>query len=138
MKKRYLVIGAIGLPSLITTGFILAVTLSRRKYHGLIVIIGAGIAGASAAAELKRNGQRFLIVETGSQVGGRITNARFANISAELGENWILGYTQGDELEKLASDITLKGVPIDFRDVAFYKDGKKVNVEVADAKFRSV
>ncbi len=50
-----------------------------------MVIIGAGIAGASATAELKCADQRFVVVEARTQVGGRMTNTRFARVSAQLG-----------------------------------------------------
>ncbi len=137
MRKRYIVVAVIGVCALIATIVALAVTLSRRNggRDGLVVIIGAGIAGASAAAELKRAGQPFVIVEGRSQVGGRMTNTLFANVSVELGANWIHDYTARGELEELASRIDLNGVPTDFSDSAYYSDGSKVSASVEKTKF---
>ncbi len=137
MRKRFILVAVIGVCALIATIVALAVALSRRNggRDGLVVIIGAGAAGASAAAELKRVGQRFLIVEARSQVGGRMTNARFANYSVELGANWIHEYTARGELEKIASGIDLNGVPTDFADYAFYVNGSKVSASAETTRF---
>ena len=59
-----------------------------------VIVIGAGIAGLTAAVELSKAGVRVLIVEARDRIGGRIfTESGGARGSAiELGAEFIHGY----------------------------------------------
>lgn len=93
----------------------------------LIIIVGAGIAGASAALELSRAGRPFLILEAQDVVGGRIVQGKLGSLSVELGANWIHDYGEGHEVESIASQLNLGGTPTNFEDRAYYSDGIKVS-----------
>lgn len=145
MKKRFIVCAVIGVCALIAGVVAIAVVLTRRngnsssadgKDEGLIVIIGAGITGATIASELKRYGRQFMIVEGKDQVGGRLINTKFGNnINVELGANWIHNYVDDGEFEKLATSLNLDGVPTDFTDAGRYADGEILDSTASAASF---
>ena len=62
-----------------------------------VIIVGAGIAGISAAATLHAQGQTsFVVLEASRRVGGRIHSVEFgdpsvARLRVELGAHWISG-----------------------------------------------
>jgi phytoene dehydrogenase-like protein len=56
-----------------------------------ILIIGAGLAGLSAAAELNRLGHRPLVLEASDRIGGRLRTDRSAGFPMELGAQVLLG-----------------------------------------------
>ena len=59
------------------------------------IIIGAGIAGLTAALELKKAGEEFLILEAGNEVGGRAKTAKTqSGLEFNEGANW---FHSGDD-----------------------------------------
>ena len=61
-----------------------------------IIVIGAGVAGLSAAQELKKAGHEVLVLEASNRIGGRIwTDRNFANFPIEDGAEFI----HGDKVE---------------------------------------
>lgn len=54
-----------------------------------IVIIGAGLAGLTAAHELRRSGRRVLVLEARSEVGGRTRSQPVDDAIADFGGQWI-------------------------------------------------
>ncbi|MEO1718375.1 MAG: FAD-dependent oxidoreductase, partial [Planctomycetota bacterium] len=62
--------------------------INSRDEH--VLIIGAGAAGLTAAAELDRAGVSFELVEASEKIGGRLrTNQTFAEFPISLGAEWI-------------------------------------------------
>lgn len=58
------------------------------------LIIGAGMAGISAARDLHDAGQAVTVLEARSRIGGRIhTDRNFADFPIELGAEFIHGDT---------------------------------------------
>ncbi|MFE0426710.1 flavin monoamine oxidase family protein [Streptomyces sp. NPDC058953] len=53
------------------------------------IVVGAGLAGVTAARELRAQGRRTLLLEAGDRVGGRIRTEEFAGRPVELGGAWI-------------------------------------------------
>lgn len=59
-----------------------------------IVIVGAGLAGVSAAVKLMENGfEDVTILEAEDRVGGRIYSVPFANGLIDMGAQWVHGET---------------------------------------------
>ncbi len=56
------------------------------------IIIGAGMAGLSAALELKKRGASFVILEAADEAGGRAITRRLpSGVDADLGAHWMHG-----------------------------------------------
>jgi len=56
-----------------------------------IIVIGAGVAGLTAATELKRMGKNVLVLEARDRLGGRIFSQKVKHESYDLGASWIHG-----------------------------------------------
>lgn len=73
-----------------------------------VIIIGAGIAGITAALTLQNNGIDVLILEARGRIGGRITKAEeFSDIPVDLGASWIHG-VNGNPLFEIAQKMNIK------------------------------
>ncbi|GAA2053410.1 FAD-dependent oxidoreductase [Nocardiopsis rhodophaea] len=59
----------------------------RRCYD--TIIVGAGLAGLTAARELRRKGRRVLILEARNRIGGRAWTDRFNDYEIERGGAWL-------------------------------------------------
>ncbi|KAH8385090.1 hypothetical protein KR200_003881 [Drosophila serrata] len=99
-----------------------------------IVIIGAGMAGLSAANHLLQNGcDDFLILEARGRVGGRIVSIPLSNNQKiELGANWIHGVL-GNPIFELAVQhglVSVVNVPKPHKVVATTEDGHQVPFSV--------
>jgi monoamine oxidase len=69
-----------------------------------VVVVGAGLAGLTAAREVTRNGRSVLVLEARDRVGGRVlTHALSGRAYAELG-GMFTGPTQ-DHIQALASEV---------------------------------
>ena len=79
------------------------------------VVIGAGIAGASAARVLRDAGLEVTVLEARGRVGGRIWSNEDWGVPVELGAAWIHG-TGGNPLVPLARAAGLGLVPTDYDD----------------------
>jgi monoamine oxidase len=90
----------------------------RRERHTDVVIVGAGLAGLSAARTLAASGVDVLVLEARDRVGGRTyTRAASDGTLLDLGGQWI-GPTQ-DLLAALAEDAGVATFPS-------YVDGENI------------
>ena len=72
-----------------------------------VVVIGAGIAGLSAASKLHKSGQvEACVLEASERVGGRIHSGKIGENEVEFGAAWIHG-TVGNPVFDLACDLGL-------------------------------
>jgi monoamine oxidase len=53
------------------------------------IVVGAGLAGLSAARRLAQAGRRVLVLEARSEVGGRTRTRRLEGVTADFGAEWI-------------------------------------------------
>ena len=64
--------------------------LSKPTEQVDVVVVGAGLSGLYAAAELHRQGASVRVLEARKRIGGRIHSAALANgVVADLGAQWI-------------------------------------------------
>jgi monoamine oxidase len=76
----------------------------RRRRRADVIVIGAGLAGLTAAREVLRGGHSVLVLEARNRVGGRTLNHKIAKGKiAEVGGEWV-GPTQ-DHLMALAAEL---------------------------------
>ena len=79
------------------------------------IVIGAGIAGAAAARDLRAAGLAVTVIEARDRVGGRIWSTDEWGVPVELGAAWIHG-TRGNPIVPLARSAGLGLVPTDYDD----------------------
>ncbi|KAK3919508.1 Peroxisomal N(1)-acetyl-spermine/spermidine oxidase [Frankliniella fusca] len=114
--------------------------LSEDRKRVKILIIGAGMAGLSAANHLAKNGMTdFLVLEASNKIGGRIFSAQTGKHRLELGANWIHGVL-GNPLYEIAIAnglIDIVHVPKPHRIVAATEDGKQVPFGVLQEMYQA-
>ncbi|WP_109485923.1 flavin monoamine oxidase family protein [Occallatibacter savannae] len=86
-----------------------------------ILVIGAGMAGLTAARRLAEAGRQVLVLEARDRVGGRIRTIREGDQILELGAEFIHGHPP--ELWDLIREAGLSTYPIDGTDYC-HRDGK--------------
>lgn len=89
-----------------------------------VAIVGAGLAGLTAARELERSGVDAVVLEAGAEVGGRTRNHVFSDGTVvEVGGQWI-GPTQ-DRLAALAAELGVATFPTwDYGEHLLHRDGR--------------
>lgn len=86
-----------------------------------VIIVGAGISGLSAAAELERNGVAPLVIDSSDRVGGRIQSDEVDGFIMDRGFQVIL--SSYEQTARLISGIKLSP----FKSGALIWDGKSLN-----------
>jgi monoamine oxidase len=86
-----------------------------------ILVIGAGMAGLTAARQLAEAGRKVLVLEARDRVGGRILTLRDDGEILELGAEFIHG--RPPELWELIHEAGLETYALDGKDVC-YKNGR--------------
>ena len=92
-----------------------------------VLILGGGAAGIAAAYRLQQAGVTdFLILEAGSEIGGRLKTASIGGKTVEQGANWVQGTTPS-WLYSLVVQYGIAGNLSDFDDVLTYDGAGEVN-----------
>lgn len=78
-----------------------------------VVVVGAGMAGLSAAQSLHERGIATIVLEAADRPGGRLHTVDVAGSCVDLGAAWIHGPI-GNPLTPLASDAGVTGYPTTF------------------------
>ena len=60
-----------------------------RKLRADVVVVGAGLAGLTAAREITKAGKRAVVVEARDRVGGRTYTRDVAGVPVDVGGQWI-------------------------------------------------
>ncbi|MEO6606809.1 MAG: FAD-dependent oxidoreductase, partial [Aeromicrobium sp.] len=55
------------------------------------IVVGAGVAGLTAASLLARSGRRVVVLEARDRVGGRVWSDRTDGVVMDRGASWIHG-----------------------------------------------
>ena len=97
---------------------------------GTVVVIGAGMAGLSAAVDLAERGFSVSVVEGRHRVGGRIRTDRSLGLPVDLGASWIHG-ALGNPITRLARQAGAATELTDYDAIALYDaDGSRVPEEL--------
>jgi monoamine oxidase len=89
--------------------------IAESAQPGRAIVIGAGLAGATAAAELTARGVDVVVLEARDRVGGRIRTDRSWGVPIELGASWIHGL-RGNSMVPLAAQTGLSLARTDVED----------------------
>lgn len=81
----------------------LATALADQTDYSDVIVIGAGMAGASAANLLAKRGVEVKVVEARDRVGGRIFSLEKDGKFFEMGAQYIHGASEGNNLFTLAN-----------------------------------
>ncbi|MFN8023729.1 MAG: FAD-dependent oxidoreductase [Acidimicrobiales bacterium] len=87
-----------------------------------VIVIGAGMAGLSAARRLVDAGRRVIVLEANAIVGGRLRTDRSLGVAFDLGASWIHGI-DGNPITDLAAAAGAPTVALDFDDVSAFDQG---------------
>lgn len=90
-----------------------------------VAVVGAGMAGATAAHRLAGAGRDVTVFEARDRIGGRIWTDRSFGVAVDLGATWIHG-PQGNPIAALADQAGLERVATDDEVVVRGGDGRKI------------
>ena len=91
-----------------------------------ILVIGAGMAGITAARYLQDKGHLVTVLEGRERVGGRIHTKQFGDNSVDLGAAWIHGNSPNNPLVALAKRYELSTSPTNWDETWLYEPNKGV------------
>jgi monoamine oxidase len=99
-----------------------------------IVVVGAGMAGATVARRLADAGHEVIVVEGRDRVGGRLDTVRPVGweIPVERGASWVHDVRASSLAQDLA-DLGVRAVPFDYSESVLGPDGRAVPPETASA-----
>ncbi|GAA5199285.1 NAD(P)/FAD-dependent oxidoreductase [Microbacterium jejuense] len=101
--------------------------------HFDTIVVGAGVAGLSAARLLVDAGRRVVVLEARDRIGGRVHTDRTGGVATDLGASWIHGVVgspvaaAADALGLRTVEFTVGGYQPDSRPIAYYgPDGTRL------------
>lgn len=102
--------------------------------HFDTIVIGAGVAGLTAARLLSKAGRRVVVLEARDRVGGRVWTDRGDGLVTDLGASWIHGVTDSpvaaaaEAFGMRTAEFTVGGYQPDSRPIAYYgPDGRRLS-----------
>lgn len=111
--------GLLGLTAA-AAGAMMLPTSPARAAREHVVVIGAGMAGLTAARRLHDAGMTVTVLEARDRVGGRILTSRsWPDLPVDLGASWIHGIT-GNPLTRLAERADAATVRTDYSSYVTY------------------
>lgn len=104
------------------------------------IVIGAGVAGLTAARLLQKAGREVVVLEARDRVGGRVWTERDGDLVTDLGASWIHGITDSavaaaaTALKMPTVEFTVGSYQPDGRPMAYYgPDGARLSTEEQEA-----
>jgi monoamine oxidase len=105
-----------------------ATAVAQRETDAEVLIIGAGMAGLSAARTLVDQGVRVVVLEARQRIGGRNWTSRaWPQTPTDMGASWIHG-VRGNPITDLADRLNLNRAATDYDNSVLYNlDGSQVS-----------
>jgi putrescine oxidase len=101
--------------------------VGTRLIEADVAVVGAGVAGLSAARRLVAEGRDVVVLEARDRVGGRLWNTEIGGEANELGGEWIAPYQS--RMHALLGELGIELFPA-------YRDGDDVYVDEAGRAHR--
>lgn len=101
-----------------------SLTATPQQQHADVIIIGAGIAGLSAAKNLKDKGLSVIVLEARERIGGRIWTDNSLDLPLDLGASWIHGINK-NPIKQLADQFHIKTSPTNYNASQLYRTNGK-------------
>jgi monoamine oxidase len=96
-----------------------------------VIVVGAGMAGLTAAKRLREAGANVIVVEGRDRIGGRVFTSRALDVPVDLGASWIHGTTK-NPITQLAKDLGVRTRATDYDSIhLFDRDGSAISDAVA-------
>jgi len=115
--------------------------LGQPRRRGRVLVLGAGIAGLSAARALRDRGFPVTVLEGRDRIGGRVWTDRSLGVPIDLGAAWLEGVT-GNPITRLARELNIATDPSDWDDMDIVDaSGRRVpdvEIERAERRFRAL
>jgi oxygen-dependent protoporphyrinogen oxidase len=89
------------------------------------IVIGAGIAGLTAAYQLKKAGHDVLVLDMNNYVGGRMANVEWEGFLVDIGAKFVT--TADKSLLKMVAEVGLSDQIVESKEglrITIYRDGK--------------
>tara|TARA_B100001939_G_scaffold340677_2_gene349158 strand:- start:30066 stop:31388 length:1323 start_codon:yes stop_codon:yes gene_type:complete len=105
-----------------------------RSINKKIIVIGAGMAGLTAARKLQDSGYSVEILEARNRAGGRMWTDTSLGIPLDLGPAWVHGAEKSNPLASLVRQHSIGTFTSDSDSVALYHGGR----EISDASYEAI
>lgn len=90
-----------------------------RVHKGKVIVIGAGMAGITAARKLQNNGYEVVVLEARDRIGGRIFTNDTLGTPLDFGASWIHG-PSGNPITHLTNEYKITTKETDFTNTYLY------------------
>ncbi|MEQ8352057.1 MAG: FAD-dependent oxidoreductase [Leptospiraceae bacterium] len=98
-----------------------------------VLVVGAGMAGLTAAGSLAKAGYDVTVLEARNRIGGRMHTDSSLGMPLDLGAAWVHGASPSNPLTSIVQSLSLKTLVTDADSMALYYDGSEIEDRTYEA-----